>query len=418
MLSFFRKFSERRRQKLYEAQKRQLESGTREGWLVLAKSEQTNPEILYYLAGKGDAEVRRAVAHNKSTPVQASALLAQDSDGDVRLILADRLLRLLPTLTPDRHSQIYAFTVQALGLLAQDEMLQIRRALTTALHDYAKAPPQVVVRLANDLAREVAEPILRFCVALKDDDLLDIIAGYAAPWVVVAIANRGSVSPKVCDAIVHAGETEATTALVSNRGAQLSLAALQAIVERAKDHPEWHQPVAMRKELSAELARQMIGFVDQAVLRVLEKRSDFEPTARKQISDMVTRRLGYLHDAPEGETAESRAIRYIKAGKMTQDILSDALAWQETDFVIFGLAHFAQVHPQIVKRVVETATPKPLVALCWKAKLPMRFCTELQQRLAKVPLKDVIYAKDGSEYPLGADEIRWQLEFFGIEAGE
>ncbi|HRJ66808.1 MAG TPA: DUF2336 domain-containing protein [Alphaproteobacteria bacterium] len=414
MFSFIKKFQDSRRQKLYDEQKRQLATGEAKNWLVLARDEQTNPEILYYLAGKGDADVRRAVAHNKSTPLQAASLLAEDRDGDVRLLLAERLLKLLPSLTPERHSQIYAFTVQALGMLAQDEMLQIRRALTTSLSDYALAPPQVVVRLANDLAREVAEPILRFCVALKDEDLLDVISGYSAPWVVVAIANRDSVSPPVVDAVMGTGEAEATTALVKNPGARFSLEALQAIVERAKDHPEWHQPVAMRKELSSELARQMIGFVDKAVLDVLEKRSDFEPAARKQISEMVGRRLSYLHDMPEGETAEHRAIRYIKDGKMTQDVLADALAWHENDFVIFGLAHFAKVHPQIVKRMVETVTPKPLVALCWRAQLPMRFCTDLQQRLAKIPLKDVMYAKGGTEYPMTPDEIKWQLEFFGI----
>lgn len=414
MLSFFKKLQDKRRQKLYDEQKRQLETGNKGQWLVLAQNTQTNPEILYYLADKGDPDVRRAVAHNKSTPLQASSLLAQDRDGDVRLVLAERLLKLLPTLTPERHSQIYAFTVQSLGMLAQDEMLQIRRALTTSLTDYALAPPQVVVRLANDLSREVAEPILRFCMALKDDDLLDIISGYSAPWVVVAIANRDNVSPRITDAVIDTGEDEATTALVNNPGARFSEAALQTIVERAREHPEWHQPIALRKELSTELARQMIGFVDKAVLGVLSKRSDFDAATRQQVSDMVGRRLSYLHDMPDGETPEHRAIRYIKSGKMTVDTLADALAWAEMDFVIFGLAHFAKVHPQVVKRIVETGTPKPLVALCWRAQLPMRFCIELQQRLAKIPMKEIMYAKGGTEYPMTADEIKWQLEFFGV----
>lgn len=414
MFSFFKQLQSKRRQKLYDVQKRQLESGDKGQWLVLAENTQTNPEILYYLAGKGDADVRRAVAHNKSTPLQASSLLAQDRDGDVRLMLAERLLKLLPTLTPERHSQLYAFTVQSLGMLAQDEMPQIRRALTTSLTDYAMAPPPVVVRLANDLSREVAEPILRFCMALKDDDLLDIISGYSAPWVVVAIANRDSVSPLISDAIVDTGEHEATTALVNNPGARLTEAALQTIVDRAREHPEWHQPIALRKELSTELARQMIGFVDKAVLDVLGKRSDFDAATRQQVSEMVSRRLSYLHDMPEGETQEHRAIRYIKSGKMTVDTLADALAWAENDFVMFGIAHFAQVHPQIVKKIVESGMPKPLVALCWRAKLPMRFCIELQQRLAKIPLKEVMYAKGGTEYPLTPEDIRWQLEFFGV----
>lgn len=416
MFSFLNKIFAGRRQKRYSQQKEKLESGDARQWLALAESPQTNPEILYYLAAKGDADVRRAVAHNSATPLQAASLLARDADEDVRLVLARRLLKLLPGLTPEKHSQLYAFAVQALGMLAQDEMMQIRRALTSALHDYAKAPPTVVSRLARDIEREVAEPILRFCVALKDDDLLDILSGHPAPWAIAAIAGRDMVSPPVVQAVIDTGDVAATTALITNPHAQLPDSALQAIVERAKDHPEWHRPVALRKELSADLARQMIGFVDKVVLDVLEKRSDFDAATRKQVGAMVHRRLSYLHDAPEGETAELRAVRYIRTDKMTMDVLSDALAWQETDFVIFGLAHFAGVHPQVVKRIVDTHTPKPFVALCWKARLPMRLCVDLQQRLAKIPLPEVLYAKGGTEYPLTLDEIKWQLEFFGIEA--
>lgn len=414
MMTWLKNLWGRRRQKNYALQKQQLESGDARAWLVLAQDPATNPEILYYLAAKGDADVRRAVAHNKSTPLQAASLLARDNNEDVRIVLAARLLQLLPGLTPEKHSQLYAFAVQALGMLAQDEMLQIRRALSTALHDYAKAPPTVVARLARDIEREVAEPILRFCVALKDDDLLDILGGHPAPWAIAAIANRGSISPPVADAVIDSGDVAATTALVSNPGARLSESALQSVVERAKDHPEWHRPVAMRRELSAELARQMIGFVDKVVLDVLEKRSDFDAATRNQVGQMVKRRLSYLHDAPEHETQEERAIRYIKTDQMTVETLADALAWHENEFVMFGLAHFAQVHPQVVKRIAETGAPKPLVALCWRAKLPMRFCIELQQRLAKIPFKDIMYAKGGAEYPLTPDEIKWQLEFFGV----
>jgi len=416
MLSFLKSLLGGGQEKRYALQKKQLESGDGRLWLALAESPATNPEILYYLAAKGDSDVRRAVANNRATPLQASTLLAQDRSDDVRLVLARRLLKLMPGLTPEKHSQLYAFAVQALGMLAQDEMLQIRRALATALHDYAKAPPTVVARLARDVEREVAEPILRFCVALKDEELLDILSGHPAPWAIAAIANREDVSPPVVDAVIDTGDIAATTALVSNPGARMSEGALQSIVERAREHPEWHRPVALRKELSADLARQMIGFVDKVVLDVLEKRSDFDAATRRQVGAMVHRRLSYLHDAPESETAEQKAIRYIKSEKMTQEVLADALAWQERDFVIFGLAHFAEVHPQVVKRIVEAATPKPLVALCWKAKLPMRFCIELQQRLAKIAMKEVLYARGGTEYPLTVDEIKWQLEFFGIEA--
>src|SRR5690606_18217495 len=122
-----------------------------------------------------DANVRQEVARNKSTPLQVAQALAQDKDDTVRLNLAERLTALLPHLSESQHSQLYIFTAEALGTLALDEVLKIRVALSSALKDTGNAPPKVVGQLARDVERVVSEPILRYCAALQDDDLLDIL---------------------------------------------------------------------------------------------------------------------------------------------------------------------------------------------------------------------------------------------------
>lgn len=73
-------------------QREMLKAGKPEDVAALAGGVDTDPEILYYLAKNDNPSVRRAVATNKATPVQASTLLANDRDIDVRYALAARLV--------------------------------------------------------------------------------------------------------------------------------------------------------------------------------------------------------------------------------------------------------------------------------------------------------------------------------------
>lgn len=412
MLSFFKNIFTSGK-KRYERQKKLLTAGSAEQRLQLADDEATHPEALYFLAHDSDPGVRRAVAMNKATPVAASALLANDKSVDVRLALAARLVELLPGLSTEKHRQLYAYAVQALGVLAQDEVLKIRQALSSALKDHAKAPPRVVGQLARDVEREVSEPVLRFCVALADEDLLDIIGNHPASWVISAIAARREVSLRVSDAVVETKDIPAGTVLIQNAGAAFSAETLQKIIDSARDYPEWHEPLAGRRDLSLDLARRLAGFVSESVLGLLEKRADFDPAMRQEIADLVRRRLEFHgQDLPQ-EPPEKKVIRYAQAGKLTPGVIQDALAWQDHKFVLLALSHLSQIHPIVVEKMLRFA--KPIIALCWKAQLPMRVAIELQRSYAKLQPKELVYAKGGTDYPLSQAEIRWQLEFYGVD---
>jgi uncharacterized protein (DUF2336 family) len=398
--------------RLYERQKKALQSGTPAERLQVAADAATHPEALYFLAKDEDAAVRRAVAVNASTPVQASALLANDKSPDVRLALAARLVELLPGLSAEKHSQLYAYAVQALGVLAQDEVLKIRQALATALKDHAKAPPRVVGRLARDVEREVAEPVLRFCVALSDEDLLEILADHPAGWAVSAVAGRSKVSPQVSEAVINTGDRPAGKILIRNPGAVFTEELLLTIIEKSRDCPDWHEDIALRRDLSLDLARRFAGFVNQAVLDVLEKRQDFDPATRAEIADIVRRRIAFK--GAGAETPEAKLERYIKSSGLTPGVIADALAWNDHRFVFLALVHLSRIHPIVVEKMLGSGSAKPIVALCWKAGLPMRVAVELQHSYARLPPKDFLYAKGGTDYPMTPAEIKWQLEFYGV----
>ena len=383
--------------------------------LEMAKSTWTNKEILYYLAEKDpEPSVRKAVLQNKSLPVQASTVLAKDVDQDVRLMLAGRLVDLLPEASKDEQSQMYAFVVQALGTLALDEVLKIRVALSSTLKDHAHAPPKIAGQLARDVEQQVSEPILRFCAALSDKDLLDILKSHPAGWVIESIAGREKVSQKVSQAVIDTRDKYGGKELISNDGADINEDLLHHIVEIARSMPEWQKPMAVRKALPTSVAKELAEFVDASVRELLLTRGDFNETETEEIASVFRRRVDFAEEADQ-ETTHERLKRLIKSKELNEDVISDALAMRDREFVELSVAYLAKTTPEQVAKIFEMKSAKPVIALAWKAGVSMRMALQLQKDAAHVPPRDIIYPKGGTDYPLSEDALLWQLEFLGLK---
>lgn len=339
---------------------------------------------------------------------------AAHGGADIRIALADRLVKLLPSIETEAHSELYGFAVQALTALAQDEVLKVRRALSTALRDYAKAPPAVVARLARDVEREIAEPILRHCIALEDSVLMDILAAHPEPWAIAAIAARPTVSERVTDAVFRAGDVIGTALMIGNKGAQISRDTLRAIVEGARSRAEWQRPLALSPHLDIDLTRELTGFVSETILDVLKNRSDLDAATRLGVVSIVERRIAYTRNDGGGSTPAEKVERFARDGRLTPEMVHDALAWQERPFAVLAMAKMAGLPAEVTERILG-AGAKPIVSLCWKAGFPARMCVDVQRLAGRVQPKDLLYPKGGTEYPLTPDEIAWQLEFFGVK---
>ena len=406
----------------YEHEKSNARSHDSDARMKLAKSPKTHQEILYFMAEyEPDPEIRRAVARNLATPIQASAVMARDKSADVRLGLADRLVRLLPELSKEDHSLLYAVAVQALGTLAMDEVLKIRKALSGALKDHAYAPPAVVSQLARDVEREVAEPILRFCAVLPDEVLLDILKSMPQGWAVQAIAGRKKINEPVSIAVIDSGDVEGGKILLRNEGAAIGPAVLQDIVERARQLPEWQEPLALRKKLPPDISAALAEFAQESVRQILIRKSDYDRPTVDKISRLVRRRLAYAAASEQArqlsdETPYDRAVRLAQNGQLDEKLLADALAMKETDFVVASLACLARTSLPDVQRIIALKAAKPMVALSWKAGLSMRMALRLQQELAGIQPRELLYPRDGTDYPLSEDELNWQLDFLGVQA--
>lgn len=386
--------------------------------LTLAGDKQTSKEVLYYLAEKDpDPEVRKAVINNRAMPVHASMVLAQDAEPDVRMALAKRLVSLLPDLSEDKQSQLYAYVVQALGTLALDEVLKIRVALSSTLKDHAHTPPKVAGQLARDVEREVSEPILRFCSALSDEDLLDILKSHPSSWAIEAIASRPEVNEPVSEAVIETNDVPGGKALISNEGAQIGPELLTRIVEKARKYPEWQKPMATRQALPVSIARELAEFVDASVRDVLMNREDFDDHATEEIAAVFRRRMDFASEDEEtGESYETRLDRLEAEGNLNEETLSDALAMREKDFVVAAMARMMRVSEEKVVKVFNMRAPKAITAMAWHAGLSMRMALQLQKEMGKVPPKELIYPREGTDYPLDEEELAWQVDFLELKA--
>ncbi len=399
-------------------EKRIAEEGSERQRHALAKDPRTSQEILYYLAEKDSSKsVRKSVADNPSTPMQAAPILAKDYSEDVRLVLARRLVKILPALSEDKYGQLYAFAVQSLGMLALDEVLKIRKALAETLKDHAHTPPAVAAQLARDVEREVSEPILRFCVALSDEDLVDILQTHPANWAAEAVASRKTVSARVSQAVIDTGNTRAGKILLANEGAEILPELLEGIVDRAREYPEWHKPIATRKSLPPLMAMKLAAYVNSTVKKTLLERSDLDAVTIGEITSIVKRRVEFEEERRKTKDKSDpveRAKKLHSENSITEEVVSDGIAMQDYDFVIACLAYRGQTTLENIKKVFDVRAPKSICAISWKCGFSMRLALKLQQGPGHVPYQSLIYPRGGTDYPMTEEQMQWQLDAIGL----
>ncbi|WP_114392358.1 DUF2336 domain-containing protein [Oleisolibacter albus] len=391
----------------------------------VAGSAATRPELLYFLANDRSAEVRREIARNRATPRQADLLLVKDPDEEVRGSLAAKIAALAPTLAAAQLGQIERMTLEVLEALARDQATAVRQVVAETLKQQADAPPHIIQQLARDLELSVSGPVLRHSPLLTDQDLLEIIAGRPLDGQLVAIAERAGLSAAVCAAVASTESEAAVASLLGNESAQIREETLDRIIEMAPRHEPWHGPLVRRPHLPAGAAVRLAGFVAEQLVRVLESRPDLPLTVRSAVAEAVKARLpadppdiGIETAADEAskERPMDRARRLQAEGTLDEDAVSAALTRGDRGLVLAALAVLSGYGLEDVDRVVAGQSPRGVTALCWKAGLSMRFCRQVQLRLATIPPTAVLNARNGTDYPMTETELKWQLEFFGLKA--
>ena len=363
--------------------------------------------------------VRAAVAMNQSASPSLFAVLAKDPDERVRALLGRRLSTLLPSLSAEDRAQLRDHAIGTLLSLVNDEAERVRGAIADVIKDMPGVPAALVQRLARDISIAVAEPVIRLSPVLSDQDLLELVATPPTPATVIAVARRPGLTAQVAASIAECGSSQAIGALLGNRSAAISEKTLDSLIDRAAQHAEWQANLVRRPRLSAHAARILAEIVTGHVLQELSERVDL-PADLAQIlarriapglSDTAAASLAGERDAPTLEQAAEMAHGMAKSGHLTEDTLIAAARRGETRLCTALLAVSAGVAVEVVDRAARLRSAKGLVSLVWRAGFTMRSAGPIQTVLARLPPDSVLHPGDHGEFPLGPEEMRWQVEF-------
>jgi uncharacterized protein (DUF2336 family) len=385
----------------------------------LSASAATAPNLLERLAGDPSVTVRATLALNPSAPPLAQRMLAQDADERVRILLARKFGALMPSLSPDAQSQLRDQVFETLTALVTDEAVRVRAAIAEEVKELPDAPRALILRLAHDPAIMVCEPVILFSPLLSTADLVALVAACPSPGTVTAVARRPHLAEVVSDAIAATANSEAIKALLRNTSAQIREATLDALVSRARDEVEWHEPLVHRPLLSAHAAHALSNIVATHLLEALAARPDLDPLVTRDLQQHLAARLA-LEARPAATSAEpslATALATARAlageGKLCEAALLDAARRGEMRLAMALLAVAADVPVSVVERAASLRSTKGVVSLTWKAGFSMRAAAVLQPLLARLAPDTVLRAGPGGAYPLAPDEMRWQIEFLG-----
>jgi uncharacterized protein (DUF2336 family) len=398
----------------YEDAKRIAQIGSAAERANLAEHEDMDPEILYYFATDKAAEVRRKVAENPGTPLQADLIMAEDADEEVRHELARKIGRLVPNLSRQENQRLTDLAMKTLEILARDDLPRVRATIAEEIKLAGNVPKHLIDRLARDVEDIVAAPILEYSPLLNEQDLLDIIRGGMGEGALNAVARRAGLSAKVSDAVVDQGSVDAVALLLANTSAEIAERTLEQIATAAETRREWHRPIVDRENLPVRVVRRVAGFISAALIEQLIQRNDLEPNLVTELRQSVRRRIerGELVDQAVEESADARAKRMHDEGTLNEEALIEAIDQSETAFVRHALILKSGFPMATVNAILNTGGGKGITALAYKADLTMAMAETLQRRMGRVKPDLMLRATADGGYPLSEQDIDWYLDFF------
>ncbi|MFC4348840.1 DUF2336 domain-containing protein [Kordiimonas lipolytica] len=400
-----------------EDEQRILETGSEGQKQALANRTDARPEVLYFLAEDASPEIRRAIAQNPSTPIQAAEKLTSDEDEEVRSELARKIGRLIPGLKPGEQTALREKAIKVLEALAADQLPKVRAYVAEEIKSADSVPKAIVDRLARDVEEIVCGPILQYSPLLNDDDLREIIAAGVSGGALKSIASRALVSEEISQDIAATLDVPAISTLLTNPNAQIREDTLDQIIDHAKTVEDLHAPVALRPQLSIRAMKRIAGFVASALVHAMMEQAELP---EEQAEELLERVRDRLHSERVGDEEEDKlakqAMEYFEKGALDDKFVHDQIEENRRELLMQCLAVMADIPAKTVRQIVNSKSGRAVTALAWKAKLSMRTAYELQTKFALVPKAQLLNAKDGKDYPIDDNELEWHLSYFVEQA--
>jgi uncharacterized protein (DUF2336 family) len=246
-----------------------------------------------------------------------------------------------------------ALMIEILRRLIHDVEMAVRKALAERLSVEPDAPSDLIVALANDEI-DVAHPILVKSNVLQDPELIEIIHQRTMEHQ-LAVAVRQRLSPVVSDALVATGNADVIRTLLENHGAEINQATLGYLVEQSKRVDSYQNPLVMRPDLSAELAKRMYWWVSAALRKHIVAHFAIDPLELDQrVEEIVTDLIGQNAGGQPAlaRRSEELAKKVAERGTISPQLLVQTLRQGEVALFEALLAEMSKLRRALVRRIV------------------------------------------------------------------
>ena len=404
----------------YEEAREIAASGSNDKRADIASCEDLPPEFLYYFASDNDAGVRKAVAGNPGTPLQADVILAKDRDVAVRSVLASKITKMLPDINPDESEKLAELAFEVLESLADDQDIQIRQIVSESIKSLDNVPKPIVQLLARDLEEVVSMPVLEYSPMLDEQDLLGLLLAGIGGKRLAAVSRRGDLTSGLIDAIVETEDEVAVEALIGNEKAEISDQTLNQIVDTARNREGWQSALATRVRIKEGTLLRLARFATKSVLDRLRDRSDLGAELHEELQNAVTERVKEKIELPEPAASQQQAtpeeeiykkVKEMHAdGRLTEREVLKAINKDNRLFADAALAVMTDQPIGRIREVLKMKSAKSVLALTWRAGLSMTTAVTIQEQVQRLPVPKILRAGPGGKYPISDDDLSWQAE--------
>ncbi len=274
------------------------------------------------------------------TPKDVENLLNAKRPGEARGTIATKLAISYQSdlLTPNEA----LLAEQIFRLFVHDTELSIRELTAHALKSSRRLPHDIALVMARDV-ESVALPVLQYSEVLTELDLIDLVRETKAEARHVAIARRQSVPVRLAETLCEHASPLAMTALFANKGAEITQALTQAVMQRHHDNASLNAAIARRTP--PRIAEKVTAAISGELTNALQKKHASK--AKAVLETMTEAResatLILIAQTPEGEETERLVQQLITFGRMSPALLAEGLLHGHIEFFERGMAAYADV---------------------------------------------------------------------------
>lgn len=241
--------------------------------------------------------------------------------------------------------------------------------LSEDLSAIERAPRQTIRALAFHDNPLVATPVLRGSSCLSEADLLEIVNGGRQQHL-LAICDRKLLNEMLTDALMRLGDVNVSNALARNAGARFSECGYATLIGRAERDESLAVKLGLRLDLPGNLLRELLAKVADVV------QARFLTAPRPLVKPKAE---GSVAADPERDRVKRPKIDYTavqaeldalnRAGKLNDGAVNRFAVRCEYTNVVASLALKADVKPEVIELLLDSARLYGLVVACKAARL-------------------------------------------------